>query len=283
MRRIFLLPLILGVVGAAVPAGAKPRAAAPAPNTACPQFYVGGQAPVTVGPPARSDGRTLCHSFYVISYSTTLRDPLWTSYRLTGTMAKGGDAIGRYQGQFRPEPGLAKDEEGAHRDYVSPPYDRGHLTPANDAVDMTTQRDTFMITNVVPQVSELNRGLWRFLEASVHQLAEDEGEVYIVTGARYPANPPLMHKAGQPGRIAVPDATFKAIYVPSRNIALGFLATNEVTTVCTVMSIAEFTRETGVNPFPTLPPAVTEHRPSFVLPKGKGTDVPDCRPAANDR
>jgi endonuclease G len=285
MRRIILLPLILGIAGAAAPAWAKPRtaaAAAPAPSAVCPQFYFNGQAPVTAGPPARSDGRTLCHSFYVISYSTTLRDPLWTSYRLTGAMAKGGDSIGRFQGTFRPEPGLAKTEEGAHRDYVHPPFDRGHLTPANDAVDMTTQSDTFMITNVVPQVSELNQRLWRFLEASVHQLAEDEGEVYIVTGARFAATPPLMHKAGQAGRIAVPDATFKAIYVPSRNVAIAYVATNQVATVCTVMSIAELARETGVNPFPSLPAAVTDHRPDFTLPKGKGTDAPACQPAAND-
>jgi endonuclease G len=198
-------------------------------------------------------------------------------------MAEGGDRIGRFQGQFRPEPGFAKSEEGAHRDYVHPPFDRGHLTPANDAVDMTTQRDTFMITNVVPQVSELNQGLWRFLEASVHQLAEDEGDVYVVTGARFAATAPLMHRAGQPGRIAVPDATFKAIYVPSSNVAVAYLATNEVATVCTVMSIAELTRETGVNPFPSLPAAVTDHHPDFALPKGKGTDAPDCRPATNDR
>jgi endonuclease G, mitochondrial len=286
MRRITLLPFVLAFATAAPPAWTKPHrvaAAVSGPSADCPQFYLGAQPPATVGPPARPGDRTLCHSFYVISYSTSLRDPVWTSYRLTRAMAEGGDRIGRYQGLFRPEPGLAKSEEGAHRDYVHPPYDRGHLTPANDAVDMTTQSDTFMITNVVPQVSELNQRLWRFLEASVHELAEDDGEVYIVTGARFAASPPLMHRAGQPGRIAVPDATFKAIYDPSRNIAVGYLATNEVATVCTVMSIAELARETGINPFPSLPAAVTDHRPDFVLPKGKGTDAPDCRPAANDR
>jgi len=254
------------------------KAAAPAPPAAtpCPQFTLGGQAP-TGGP----SGRIICHSFYVISYSTTLRDPVWTSYRLTREMSLGGDRIGRYSGQFRQDPALTAAEQGAHADYANPPYDRGHLTPANDAIDMPHQSDTFVITNVVPQISQLNQRLWRFLESSVHQLAQAEGEVFVVTGATYPANPPLMHKAGRPDRIAVPDTTFKAIYVPSRNIAIGYIATNANPTVCTVMSIAELARRTGVNPFPSLPATATAQMPAFTLPAGQGTQPPDCRPAAN--
>jgi endonuclease G len=257
--------------------------AEPLSNSDCPTFYFEGRAPAAAAVPARSDGRILCHSFYAIFYSTELRDPLWTSYRLTRAMAEGGDRISRFKGKFRNDPALTSAEQGAHKDYVSPPFDRGHLTPANDAEDMARQKDTFVITNVVPQIGEFNRGLWRFLEASVHELAKDEGEVFIVTGARFPATPMLMSSAKKPGRIAVPDATFKAIYVPSRNIAIGYLATNQKATVCTVMSIADLVRATGVDPFPSLPASVTAQIPAdFSLPKGEGTDLPDCRPAAND-
>ena len=264
-----LVPMLAqGALAAQAPA---PPAAAP-----CTQFYLGAQAPT--GGPA---GRTICHSFYVISYSTTLRDPLWTSYRLTREMSQGGDSIQRYEGSFRQDPALIAAEQGAHSDYTNadPPYDRGHLTPANDAIDMAHQSDTFVVTNIVPQVGLFNRGLWRFLEASVHQLALDEGEVFIVTGATYAANPPLMHRPGRTDRIAVPAATYKAIYVPSRDIAIGYFATNAHPTVCTVMSIAELARRTGVNPFPSLPAAATAEMPDFTLPEGEGTDLPDCRPA----
>jgi endonuclease G len=260
-------------------------------NSNCPAFYAEGRAPATVGAPARSDGRTICHSFYAVSYSTTLRNPLWTSYRLTREMALGADAIGRYHGTFRAEPGLTASEQGAHDDYLFPPFDRGHLTPANDAIDMEAQRDTFVITNVVPQISELNQGTWRLLEASVHELAEQEGEVFVVTGAVFAATPRLMRRPGRQGRIAVPDATFKALYVPSRNVAIGYFATNANPTVCTILSVAELTRRTGVNPFPSLPSSATARRPAFTLPRGvnvvRGQRRPlpaaDCHPAANDR
>lgn len=279
MNRRPLLPFafalsLLSPVLAASAAAAQAVAPAPPASAPCPQFYLGGQAP-TGGPEAR----TICHSFYAISYSTTLRDPVWTSYRLTREMSQGADRIGRFSGNFRQDSALTAAEQGAHADYSNPPYDRGHLTPANDAIDMAHQSDTFVITNVVPQISQLNQRLWRFLEASVHRLALDEGEVYVVTGATYAADPPLMHKAGRPDRIAVPSTTYKAIYVPSRNIAVGYIATNADPTVCASMSIAELTRQTGVNPFPSLPAETTAELPAFTLPAGQGTAPPDCPPA----
>jgi endonuclease G len=217
----------------------------------------------------------LCHSFYAISYSTTLRDPLWTSYRLTRAMARGGDSIGRFPGSFRQDPALTAAEQGAHSDYTNavPAFDRGHLTPANDAIDMAHQSDTFVTTNIVPQAGLFNRGVWRLLEAAVHDLAKQEGEVFIVTGATFATPPQMMHRAGRPDRIAVPEVTYKAIYVPSRRAAIGYYATNVHPTTCTIVSIAELARRTGVNPFPSLPVSVTASLPAFAPP---GVP-PECR------
>jgi endonuclease G len=283
MKRRLLLPFAFALsvlapllAQGAVAAQSKAKAVAPAPPAAapCTAFYQGGQPP-TGGP----SGRILCHSFYAISYSTTLRDPLWTSYRLTRQMARGGDSIGRFSGSFRQDPALTAAQQGAHSDYTNatPAYDRGHLTPANDAIDMPHQSDTFVVTNIVPQVGLFNRGVWRLLEASVHELAKQDGEVFIVTGATYATPPGMMHRAGRPDRIAVPEITYKAIYVPSRNVALGYYATNAHPTTCTIMSIAELARRTGVNPFPSLPAATTAELPAFRPP----AQPPECRPAAN--
>ena len=284
MTRRLLIPIafalsilapVLVQSSAASAQASKSKAVAPAPPVAapCPQFTLGGQAPS-----GGATGRILCHSFYVINYSTTLRDPLWTSYRLTREMAQGGDRIGRFPGPFRQDPALTAADQGAHSDYTnaSPAFDRGHLTPANDAIDMPHQSDTFVVTNIVPQAGLFNRGVWRLLEAAVHGLALQEGDVYIVTGATFVANPPLMHRSGRADRIAVPAATFKAIYVPSRNAAIGYYATNVHPTTCTMMSIAELTRRTGVNPFPSLPAAATASLPAFTVP----AQPPECRVAA---
>ena len=243
-------------------------------------FYQGGTPPATVHK-AAPQGRIICASFFAVNYSTTLRDPVWTSYQQTKAMSDGGDSIGRYTGNFRLQPGLTASEQGHHNDYNNQGFARGHLTPANDAIDMPRQRDTFVVTNIVPQNSPFNSGLWRYLEASVHRLAQVEGSVFIVTGALFPANPTRIPR-GAAGRIAVPDAMYKAIFVPSRNIAIAYIATNMHPSDCIVVSIAELTQRTGVDPFPALPAAAKVTRPNFTLPRGLNPNgsqlpLPDCR------
>jgi endonuclease G len=78
------------------------------------------------------------------------------------------------------------------------------------------------------------------------------------------------------GRIAVPDFTFKAIFVPSRGIAIAYVATNTATPVCTIVSIADLTRRAGVDPFPSLSATLKATVPAFTLPQGAGVPLPDC-------
>jgi len=245
-----------------------PAAAAPAD---CSTFYAGGKSPAAVAPGGDS-GRIFCHSFYSVGYSTSYRNPLWSAEHLTAAIAAGGDATKRLKSiRFHAEPDLKPAQQGSHDDYERP-WDRGHMTPANDAENPTTQRDTFVVTNIVPQHANLNERLWQYLEASVHQLAKDDGEVYIVTGPVFDAHPRLMG-----GRIAIPASTFKAIYDPARNVAVAYIATNEAAPTCKVISVAEVTRATGIDPFPSLAATAKDHVPALVLPKGPAVPLPDCR------
>jgi endonuclease G len=246
----------------------------------CTGFYLGQQAPAVTDSAKAGTGRIFCHSFYSVSYSTARRDPIWAAERLTKAMAKGGDAIGRVKKKFAPQAGLTSLEQGSHADYNNSPYDRGHMTPANDAPDIPTQRDTFVVTNIVPQTAQLNEHLWQYLEASVHQLAEVDDELFIVTGPVFAATPPLLAS-----RIAIPEATYKAVYDPTQDIAIAYVATNEeVSPVCTIISVAELTRRTGIDPFPSLPAAKKNRLPTLALPhginivRGKPHEVPlpDC-------
>ena len=119
MKRRLLLPFafVLSILAPLLAQGAvsaqSSKAAAPAPPAAAP-------CPLSILARARRPaGRAaaFCHSFYAISYSTTLRDPVWTSYRLTA-----GDGPGRRPhwplfGLFRQDPALTAAQQGAHRDY----------------------------------------------------------------------------------------------------------------------------------------------------------------------
>jgi len=272
MLRRLLLPFLAGLAAATPAAAAYAAAVDPAPPVPAPclQFYLERQAPAPAAPPP-ADERIFCHSFYAISYSSARRDPVWTSYLLTRTMVRGADSIDRRGRTFRQQAGLAAGQQGNHHDYVHPPFDRGHMTPDNDAPNRATQADTYVVTNIVPQISGFNGGLWAQLEGAVHRLAASEREVYIVTG-------PLFEEARDPmNGIAVPSAIFKAIYVPSRRFALAFVSTNENPTHCTIVAIAELQRRAGLDPFPSLTAAAKAAVPA--MPVGFGGFPSRCRRA----
>jgi endonuclease G len=265
IRPISGIVIAIGLVGTAF---AQPSTASPSvglsPPAHCDDFFQGAQQPVLLASPARPTrtGKTICHSFYAVSYSTELRDPLWSAEHLTKDMAVGGDNISRTDQGFVKDGAVAADDQASDSDFVAP-NDRGHMTPANDAPDETTQRDTFVFTNAVPQDKNLNRYLWQYLEASLHQVAEVEGDVYIVTGPIFGSAPHLEH-----GRVAKPNATFKAIYIPSHALAVGYVATNNSAATCRIFPVAEIIRRSGIDPFPALSTDVKAGGSTFGLPAG---------------
>jgi len=252
-RTIWIATIMVAIIGAA----------APGYSQICANLYYKGTAP-QIGAMAAPDQKLFCHTFYAVAYSTTLRDPLWSAEYLTAARAVGGDKGQRLKGiTFGPQAGLDPALEGTHADYKNQGVDRGHMTPANDAADDTEQADTFVVTNIVPQAKRLNEHLWAYLEAGVHELAEENGDVYVVTGPLFEGPTKWMN-----GRIAVPTATYKAVYVPKTGQVAVFIATNVDATVCTIVPVAVLTQRTGVDPFPALAPDVKIAPASLVLPHG---------------
>ena len=70
-------------------------------------------------------------------------------------------------------------------------YDRGHMAPAaNHKSSQQAMDDTFVLANICPQVGQgFNRGYWARFERFVLELTQRNGEVYVVTGPLYLAQP----------------------------------------------------------------------------------------------
>lgn len=86
-------------------------------------------------------------------------------------------------------------------------YDRGHLAP-NYAIatryGATAQRETFLMSNITPQLHALNAGLWQELEQKVAtSYPARYAEVWAITGPVFGATPKKLR-----GRVAVPEAFF---------------------------------------------------------------------------
>ena len=59
--------------------------------------------------------------------------------------------------------------------------DRGHIAPSADRTrNEGDSSSTFLMTNMMPQVPELNRGVWGGLEEYCRELVQQGKELYIV-------------------------------------------------------------------------------------------------------
>ncbi len=90
--------------------------------------------------------------------------------------------------------------------YRSTGFSRGHLVPARDvAHDEEALRDSFLLSNAVPQNSVMNRSSRSRLENQVRKLAEEADSVIVVTGAIFTERPDRIGAGG----VAVPSALYK--------------------------------------------------------------------------
>jgi endonuclease G, mitochondrial len=120
---------------------------------------------------------------YALSYSRSHGIPNWVAWRLISTdLAPQGTS--RRQNDFRADPDLPSGWQATHpKDYTGSGFDRGHLTNSEDR--SSNPRDnsaTFLMTNIIPQSPDNNRGVWVELEKYCRKLVREGKELYIISG-----------------------------------------------------------------------------------------------------
>lgn len=106
-----------------------------------------------------------------------------------------------------------------HSDYSHSGYDRGHMCPAADfSADKAMMRQTFVMSNICPQVPSVNRGTWKTTENYCRNAALVFDSVSVL------AVPIFIDRdttyIGQ-HRLAVPHAFFKAVWVAGTDSVLN--------------------------------------------------------------
>jgi endonuclease G len=94
-------------------------------------------------------------------------------------------------------------------DYTKSGYDRGHLCPAADmGFNPVAMSESFLMSNISPQIPDFNRGIWKELETTVRSWAIKEKNIDVVTG------PVFKDNKGQIGqdKVLIPGYFFKVIY-----------------------------------------------------------------------
>lgn len=211
-------------------------------------------APEVVGSPGADLGalRMVCRTGYVLGHSAVTRTPLWVAEHLTA------DAIGGHEprtNEFLEDPEIPQQERAWLKDYRGSGYDRGHMAPAADFSRSAEQmRESFYLSNMVPQDGENNRGPWAQLEAHVRSLTRKATDLYAVTGPVFPGKPFTTTPSG---RVGVPERLYKlALDAKTGRLGAWLLPNAEVpkdgwNRYCT--SGAEVEKATGLKFFPNLP------------------------------
>ena len=238
----------------------------------CAQVFASQQPPALLNAKLAQRTTALCNNAYASLNSGLTRGPLWSAEHLTADSVARARGLER-QGTFHEDERLSPDDRAALTDYERSGYDRGHMAPSGDMPDLDAQQQSFSLANIVPQTAALNRAQWEGIESAVRQLAERDGELYVVTGPAFQGR----RLRALNGRVLVPATTWKAVYDPAARGAAAYRCTNVRHPKCTSLSIAALARETGIDPFPAVPVAVKQT--AMMLP----TPVVDHYPRSGQR
>ncbi len=188
---------------------------------------------------------------YITSYNSERRIPNWVAWRLTAEHADGD--IERFNN-------FHEDEEVAEPratldDYRHSGWSRGHMCPAGDNKwDKEAMSESFLLTNICPQNSSLNSGLWNSIETDCRNWPKEYGEVYIVCG---PVFMNKIHTTIGANHVVVPEAFFKIVLcMKGEPKAFGFIVRNTKGNKkrdLYLNSVDDIERITGIDFFPALP------------------------------
>ncbi len=187
-----------------------------------PSPHLGLGVPLRAG----ADEHQLLHPQLAAGYNRFLNASSWVSWR---TSPDDFGPVDRFSGNFYADTTLpAGWYRTTHDDLTGSGYDRGHMLRSEERTRTTDENyATFVMTNVLPQRPDLNRGPWFDFELYVQSTVEDstpERDAYVVAGAVWPEACPtsaprqlgdgcddLGRGMDPTQRIAIPEATWKIV------------------------------------------------------------------------
>lgn len=151
---------------------------------------------------------------YILGYSNLFRQPRWAMEVIDPTN-KRVDFSGRLN-NFRTDLRIPEQFRAELEDYVGAfdgkKYDRGHLISSADRRSSNIRNsETFLMSNMSPQVPEFNRGIWKNLEQAVRELASMYVEVYTICGPLFNIGEKIKVIGKGDTQVVVPHSFFKSI------------------------------------------------------------------------
>lgn len=217
-------------------------------DDACPQFALRG-APVSQLQPGTT--QYLCKQNYAIHYRYDTKTAEYVLEHITLQHITGAN---KRKDDFRPDPSIPKQYQSTLADYAGFPFDRGHLAPGADNTHTAeAMSESFFLSNMVPQVPNHNRGIWKQLETAVRNWVLEGKDIYVVSGTIYGQG----YQTIGAGKVGIPTHMWKVIVDRKSAKAIAFLFPNAPLPVADLpkyaTNVATIEQYTGLNFHPQLP------------------------------
>lgn len=135
----------------------------------------------------KADATLICRQGYFTLHDNQAKIPVWTAWQI---LPKNINGCVPRSNAFAADQSLPANKRSAPSDYAGNGYDQGHI--ANDAHqswDQQVEYESFLMSNMSPQLPGLNRGIWKLLESATgawgfsrqHTLIVYAGNIYDVT------------------------------------------------------------------------------------------------------
>jgi endonuclease G len=99
---------------------------------------------------------------YVVGYSYLFRQPRWTLELIDEFSQRLDDQELERLNNFRDDVRIPEMFRSSLRDYKASNYDRGHMVSSADRMNRAVvNSETFLMSNMSPQVPGFNRGVWK--------------------------------------------------------------------------------------------------------------------------
>jgi endonuclease G len=208
--------------------------------------------------PGNSRGEIIHHSEISLSYVEEHEQAEWVAYKLTKAMIDSG-YVSRTN-RFKRDDSVSTSS--AHPDdYKYSGYDRGHLCPAGDMKHSEiAMQESFLMSNISPQIPSFNRNTWKRLEDRVRVWAVENDSLIIIVGGVLEDS---LKKIGTDSAISVPNYFYKVILnnLFQKEKMIGFLFPNKSTNAIIAsfaVTVDSIEILTGLDFFPFLPDSIED-------------------------
>ena len=181
----------------------------------------------------------LVYNNHVLEYDSARKVPRWVAEHLTRQNIE--QTVANRKGvKFDRDPSVPAMFSSDNTDYWGSGWSRGHMAPAgNNKHCQDSMKDTFFLTNIVPQDFDNNGGYWNRLEMWCRDLTKSYQDVWVISGPLWMPSLPDNETGGDgdgagvkrrgevrtvkysvlgAGQVAVPTHLYKIILVTDPNL-----------------------------------------------------------------